>query len=256
MEKNHKDVQKILLKLRKLMDLQASATQCGELGEANAAAAGITRLLKEYDLSLQDIPKEAKELDPVGMDTIDYHFPYMQHRWYWDMLDVIARYNNASTIRTRHKNGLGKVVDVEYSVIGRKMNREVVLYLVSFLGNQFIRIGKDSYPKWRLKYMMTSGITPPALTVYMKSFLLGCVAGLDEKLRSEQQDLDTDKVNALVKVTRAEIDEFLQNMNVKDARNRKVNVYESAMKEGEEVGRNIQIRKGMAAEKKKTLMLE
>ena len=60
MEKNHKNIQKILLKLRKLMDLKASATQCGELGEANAAAAGITRLLREDDLTMQDIPTDAK----------------------------------------------------------------------------------------------------------------------------------------------------------------------------------------------------
>lgn len=238
------------------MDLKVSATQCGEIGEANAAAAGITRLLKEYNLTMQDIPADAKELDPVDMETIPYHFPYMQHRWYWDMLDVIAKYNNATTLRTRHKNGLGKVEDVEYSVIGRKINREVVLYLVSFLGNRFIQIGKNSYPKWRMNYMMAQDFTAPTLTVYMKSFLLGCVAGLDEKLHSEQNNMDADKVNALVKVTQSEIDQFLQNMDVKDARHRKLNVYESAMMEGAEVGRNIQIHKGMAGTKKKTLFLE
>ena len=83
MQDNNK-IKAILGKLRKLMDLKVSATQCGEIGEANAAAAGITRLLKEYNLTLQDIPADAKELDPVDMETIPYHFPYMQHRWYWD----------------------------------------------------------------------------------------------------------------------------------------------------------------------------
>ena len=68
--------------------------------------------------------------------------------------------------------------------------------------------------------------------------------------------MDADKVNALVRVTQSEIDQFLQNMDVKDARHRKLNVYESAMMEGAEVGRNIQIHKGMAGTKKKTLFLE
>lgn len=250
------NLQKILTKLRKLMDLKVSAIQCGELGEANAAAAGITRLLKEYDLTLQDIPTDIKEVDPVDMETIEYHFQYMQHKWYWCMLDVIAKYNNASIIRTRHKDGLGKIVDVEYSVIGRKINREVVLYLISYLGNRFIQLGKNSYPKWKMNYIKTLGVTPPVLGVYMKSFLLGCVTGLDEKLRNEQDNLDTDKVNALVKVTRTEIDEFMRNLDVKNARNRKVNVFASALEEGEEIGRNIQIHKGVAGNKKKTLSIE
>ena len=40
---------KILEKLRKLMNLKESATALGNEGEANAAAAGITRLLMEYN---------------------------------------------------------------------------------------------------------------------------------------------------------------------------------------------------------------
>lgn len=46
---NQKD--KILEKLRKLMNLKESATALGNEGEANAAAAGITRLLMEYNLT-------------------------------------------------------------------------------------------------------------------------------------------------------------------------------------------------------------
>lgn len=45
------DTDKILQKLRKLMNLKESAAAVGNVGEANAAAAGITRLLLEYNLS-------------------------------------------------------------------------------------------------------------------------------------------------------------------------------------------------------------
>ena len=51
---------KILEKLRKLMNLKESATELGNEGEANAAAAGITRLLMEYNLSESDIPEQEK----------------------------------------------------------------------------------------------------------------------------------------------------------------------------------------------------
>lgn len=255
MQDNNK-IKSILEKLRKLMDLKVSATQCGEIGEANAAAAGITRLLKDYNLTLQDIPADAKELDPVDMETVPYHFPYMQHRWYWALLDVVAKYNNSTIIRTRTLNGLKKVVDTEFCVIGRKLNREVVLYLVSFLGNQFTRIGKNNYPKWKMDYIMQFGCTPPVIGVYMKSFLLGCVIGLDEKLKKEQDSIPSDKFNALVKINNAEIDEFIRAMDVKNARQRKVNAIETAVADGTEVGRNIQIHKGVAGNRKKTLMLE
>ena len=61
MNTENSDLSRILEKLRKLMDLKESATQCGEFGEANAAAAGITRLLREYDLTMQDIPSDRKK---------------------------------------------------------------------------------------------------------------------------------------------------------------------------------------------------
>ena len=86
-------IQKILEKLRKLMDLKASATECGNLGEAHAAAAGITRLLKLYDLTLQDIPDGQKALDPVDIEDVPFRFTYRQFRWYWALLDTVAAHN-------------------------------------------------------------------------------------------------------------------------------------------------------------------
>lgn len=42
------------------MNLKESATALGNEGEANAAAAGITRLLMEYNLTENDIPEQEK----------------------------------------------------------------------------------------------------------------------------------------------------------------------------------------------------
>ena len=53
---------KIVERLKKLMRLQQSAQKIGSEGEANAAAAAISRLLTQYNLSLMDInPEERKE---------------------------------------------------------------------------------------------------------------------------------------------------------------------------------------------------
>ena len=77
MGQNEEKLQRILDKLRKLMDLQSSARSIGNEGEANAAAAGISRLLKEYDLTLEDIPAEARPQNPVDLEEIPYRFNYM-----------------------------------------------------------------------------------------------------------------------------------------------------------------------------------
>ena len=61
---------KILDKLRKLVSLKESAIELGNEGEANAAAAGISRLLMEYNLSEEDIPTEERICNPVVMENI------------------------------------------------------------------------------------------------------------------------------------------------------------------------------------------
>lgn len=255
MEHDNEKLNRIREKLRKLMDLKESAMQCGETGEANAAAAGIMRLLTEYDLTLQDIPTEQKEVDPIGMDTIPYKVRYMQYPWYWAMLDIIADYNNADIFRTRYMHGERKG-EKEYTVVGRKKNREVVLYLISFLSQQFVNIGKRKYPEWKLNHIRTTGMTPPPITTYMKSFLYGCVIGLNDKFKKEREQFDNEKVTALVKTEKAAIEDFLQDMNVSEARSRMPDLMGEAVTEGIETGKNVNIHKGVGNTAKQTGLLK
>lgn len=244
MEKNDEKLKKILEKLRKLMDLKESALQCGETGEANAAAAGITRLLTEYDLTLQDIPSEQKVVDPIGMEIIPFSVRYMQYPWYWNLLDVVAQHNNADIFRTRYKSGT-RAGEVEYTVVGRKKNREVVIYLVSFLANKFVNIGKAKYPEWKLNHIRTTGMTPPPVATYMKNFLFGCVIGLNDKLTRERQSFDTQKITALVRTEKSAIEKFMANMNVKQARTRQPELMTEAVTQGIQEGQNVQIHQGV-----------
>lgn len=239
MKENDK-LQHILEKLRKLMALKESALTCGETGEANAAAAGITRLLTEYDLTLQDIPTEQKIVDPIGMETIPYKFCYMQHPWYWSLLDVVAKYNNADIFRSRYTSG-----EVEYTVVGRKKNREVVLYLVSFLANRFINIGRKEYKDWKYWHICMTGKTPPSIGTYMKNFLFGCVIGLNDKLKKERDTFDSEKITALVLTEKAAIEKFMANMDVTEARSLKPKLMEEVVGQGIIEGRNVQINKGL-----------
>lgn len=236
---------RILEKLRKLMDLKESATMCGEVGEANAAAAGISRLLKEYDLTLQDIPDKLKEADPVDIETLTFKFSYMQYGWYWNLLDCLARYNGCQIIRVAALDKeLWKMVTT-YQVVGRKKNREVVSYLASYLCHQFIHIGKAGYPAYKLKYLKMTGQRPDALGKFMKSFLQGCVEGLELKLYEEQRTLPQDRLTALVKVEKAALNDFLAGMDIKDHREGRKQFEELARADGWTAGYNISIHKGV-----------
>lgn len=239
------NIQKILEKLRKLMDLKVSATECGELGEANAAAAGITRLLREYDLTLQDIPAEQKVLDPVDIEDVPFRFTYSQHRWYWALQDVIASHNSCEIIRSQSRQN-GKALDTSYKVVGRKQHREVVLYLISFCAHQFITIGKRKYPDYKINHIKQTGTTPKPLSEYMKQFLLGCVDGLYYKLEEEQNNIPKEKLNALVVANKNALDAFMADMDVKNARLRPIKADERIVKEGYQTGRNINLQKGIA----------
>lgn len=247
-------LQRILEKLRKLMDLKNSATECGETGEAAAAAAGITRLLKEYDLTLQDIPTELKPQDPIDIEEVEFHCSYMNLKWFWSMIETIARFNNASTIRTQYRSSSGRLYHTIYKVVGRKKNREVVLYLTSFLSNQFLQIGRREYASYKQECKACCKYCPSA-TEFMTSFLIGCVNGLHAKLQAEQDSMSSEKMTALVKVSRQEIDSFLQDMNVGHARSRKTSVHGDIYGLGEKTGREISIHKGIHEEKKEKYAL-
>lgn len=245
----------ILNKLRKLMDLQNSARECGEEGEANAAAAGISRLLAEYDLTLQDIPDEAKPIDPVDIERIEYRFKYSQHRWYWNLLDVVAKHNNCTIIRTREFMGKS-MQDKYYQVIGRKKNREVVLYLISFLVHRFIHIGRTRYPQWKLKHIRETGTAAPAMGEFMKDFLTGCVVGLNEKLEQEKKKLPQEKMNALVLSNRTAIEDFMKDMNIKTSRSRSSEMDERILAEGYKEGLNININPGLEGKGEKKVLTD
>ena len=251
MGQNEEKLQRILDKLRKLMDLQSSARSIGNEGEANAAAAGISRLLKEYDLTLEDIPAEARPQNPVDLEEIPYRFNYMRHPWYWNMIETLALFNGCKTFKTQ-KFTEGHWNDC-YELAGRKRNREVVLYLISFLGHKFLSIGREKYKSYKLDCLIKNGRTPCTADGFMKNFLLGCVVGLYHKLEEEKQSMPAEKTTALAMVHSNEIKQFIQNLGIEvnTARHRKIIADKEVVDKGYIVGRNIEINQGLSDTQKK-----
>ena len=91
------DTDKILQKLRKLMNLKESAAAVGNVGEANAAAAGITRLLLEYNLSEKDIPEQDKIDNPIAVEDIPYRTSVENGVWYRELVQTVCYFNFCKT---------------------------------------------------------------------------------------------------------------------------------------------------------------
>lgn len=241
---NDDKLNKILEKLRKLTDLKESAMLCGEEGEANAAASAISRLLLEYDLTLADIPKEQKEKEPIGIEDVPYCFIYRYLRWYWNLIHVLAQHNNCIDLRHSKFNDDG-TEEIKYEIVGRPKNREIVLYLISFLAHQFIGIGKRKYQVYK-NNMNEIEQMPISVGKYMDNFLYGCTIGLESKLQAERSSDTNEKVTALVKTSEHENKEFIEKrMNVKYARERNRQWESEIVRAGMYEGFNVNINRGL-----------
>ncbi len=238
---------KILEKLRKLMNLKESATALGNEGEANAAAAGITRLLMEYNLTENDIPEQEKLENPIVSEEIPFKAE-ISGNWYSNLVSVVCEYNMCRNIIVSTRTN-GRMKRDKFEIIGRKKNVEVVLYLISFLAHQFIAIGKRGYPQYQHDSIWMYGKHPQSLKVYLKSFLYGCVIGVNDKFEEGKKVLEKEtNITALVRTTKSEIDDFLKGEKIGKARESKAEIDTLCAMKGMEVGKNIEICKGIHAE--------
>ena len=239
------NIEKILNKLRKLTALQQSARELGNEGEANAAAAGISRLLTEYNLSLNDIPENEKPSDPVDIEDIPVYKPYSQYKWQTNLIVTLSHFNYTYSLQSLHYNEKKHKGEKIFQIVGRKKNREVVSYLYSFLCHKFVTIGRQKYEGYKLNYIKSTGLTPPTLTVYMKSFLQGCVSGLWKKLEEERSSFGKNII-ALVQSTESEINKYMENLNLKKAPKRRKSTYDAEIyDEGYNTGSTIHLEKGI-----------
>lgn len=240
---------KILEKLRKLMNLKESALALGNEGEACAAAAGISRLLIAYNLSESDIPEQEKIDNPVIAEEIPFKPELGSGKWYELLVTVVCEYNMCRPLVISTRKGNDRMSKDKFQIVGRKKNVEVVLYLVSFLSNKFYQIGKKFYPEYKHNCMFKLGIAPKGIGMYLRSYLYGCVIGLNEKFESEKAELNKEcDITSLVLSTKSEIDEFLKDEKILNARSSKVDIDKFCASQGYEEGRNVEINKGIYAE--------
>lgn len=240
---------KILNKLRKLMNLKESAAELGNEGEANAAAAGITRLLLEYNLTENDIPDQEKLENPVISEKVPVKAE-ISGSWYGYLIKIVCEYNMCRCLATRTPNYNGRLQCNGYMLVGRKKNVEVVMYLILFLVNQFISIGKHNYAQYKSECILKYGVPPKSLIMYLRSFLYGCVIGLAKKFENEKKAMEKEtNITALACTSKSEIDDFLKDVKTTKGRKSKAEVDALCVSQGIKVGKNIEIHRGVNTER-------
>ena len=241
-------IDRILEKIRKLINLQKSAENLGNEGEAHAAAAGISRLLLEYNLSLNDIPDEEKIDNPVVCEEIPVKRT-IPGAWFSGLVQVCSEYNFCRPlVISKFNSRTGRYKKSTYRIVGRKKNVEIVLYLVSFLENALKAIGKRRYPAYRRSMVIGSGLTPKTEPMFMRSFLTGAIYGLKDQFEEQHRRVsNATDITALVKSADAEIDDFLSGERIGTARNSKATVDGLIARSGYDAGRVVKIHKGIYA---------
>lgn len=239
--------EKILAKLRKLMNLKESASALGNEGEAMAAAAGISRLLFMYNLSETDIPEQDRIDNPIMAKEIPFKPEAGSGRWYESLIDCICKFNLCECVVVSTYKKVRYSAD-SFRIIGREKNIEVVLYLISFLSNRFYQIGKRKYSNYKDRCLVM-GCTAKSEAMFLRSFLMGCVIGLHDKLVLDRREMckKCDMMEIEVSL-RSEIEDFLKDENITEKKYKQQELDLACAKVGYKEGRMVEITKGIYSE--------
>lgn len=198
------DLEKIKNRLRKLMNLYEGAKKINSEGEANNAAAAIQRLLTEYNLSVSDLEQES-ENDMLEENLSWFKYKSIGGKWEYRLMFVICKWNFCKCFI------MGKDKDRRMIIIGKDENVITAKWLHDLLCSRFVEIGKVKYLAYKGSFTK-----PIGLDTYLRSYLLGCAAGLDTKFQKEsvvekqENEEFGAKVTALVVRNNAAIDNYLQ----------------------------------------------
>lgn len=269
---SHEDLNAIKEKLQKLMVKADSAKEIGNAAEAAAFSAKVNDLLTKYNLEMADI-EFSKEDEVIADDQKGLILLNKTGRWTSRLLSTLCNYNYCKCVY--HTFGRSKEMCV--TIIGKKENVEVVRFLYDILKSQLEKIAKN---EWRL-YMkdiqlkilaarqevltesskMTENMVKKPWKyfksvmnrqAFYKSFFLGAVVGVNERLESEMKKAEVtygEKVTALVRVNDAQIERFIAEKfgklgGFKKAKS--ISINSSVYEKGLEAGKNASMVKGVA----------
>lgn len=246
MEATNQNLDSVLKKLRKLQNLYEGAKKINSEGEANAAAAAIQRLLTQYNLSMDEIgTDEEKAKDTVFEEKVDgFTYKSIGGEWEFRLLYVLCKWNFCKCFQ------VGSTYR-RLMIFGKKENIETVKWLRGMLAERFVAFSKNRFKEY--KKTMEYAMKPISMDKYQRSYLMGCAAGLDAKLKEESDREKAKnaeygaKVTALVVRNDTAVTEYIENKyKVGRGRARKEN-FDSARAYGYKDGKNTELHKQVSA---------
>jgi hypothetical protein len=229
--------QKILDRLKKLIQKHKGCLEIGQVHEAEAAMLAINCLLTEYNISLEDVYLKndtAPEVDIVEGNTIRFatgpEFQFSQR-----LATVIAKYNYCQALFV----GLGSSAPA-VKIVGLEINVQTCQFLFSFLRRNFTHNADKAAKQHSLE--------PNARMNFYRDFLAGTIAGIAEKFKAEQ----TSQTTGIIKWNGEAIERYLAEKNVREHKSRNNrdarSVNAKAYYKGREHGRNVKINKGLESQ--------
>lgn len=269
---SHEDLNAIKEKLQKLMAKADSTKEIGNAAEAAAFSAKVNDLLTKYNLEMADI-EFSKEDEVIADDQNGLILLNKTGRWTSRLLSTLCNYNYCKCVY----HTFGRSKEMRVTIIGKKENVEVVRFLYDILKSQLEKIAKN---EWRL-YMkdiqlkilaarqevltesskMTENMVKKPWKyfksvmnrqAFYKSFFLGAVVGVNERLESEMKKAEVtygEKVTALVRVNDAQIEKFIAEKFGKLGgfkQKKSISINSSVYEKGLEAGKNASMVKGVA----------
>lgn len=246
--------EKILARIRKLLNLQENAEKIGSEGEAYAAAAGVHRLLTMYNLSMDEVPlgEEKKQIDIAKTEMFSYATVY--GNWKRELLTIICTYNYCQCLVNTFSKRM--------CIVGEEQNVAIVKQLYDYLVKAFKRLAQEKWETTVTLYGANHCISIPfeiaeqlygkgKKPLFFKSYFKGAWVGLKEQFESLQPTSDE---TALMVVHTDAINDFLSKDEFytgKGVRNRKDSddMDYCAFCAGQEDGRNISLHRQIGEKK-------
>lgn len=247
----------ILLRIRKLLNLQENAKKIGSEGEAYAAAQGVHRLLTMYNLSIDEVPmsEEKKSIDITETEMFSYANGY--GTWKRELLTVICMFNFCRCL----VNSFSK----RMSIVGEKQNVIIVRQLYDYLIRAFKRLAQEKWETTVALYGSNNFVSIPfdmaermygkdKKPLFMKSYYKGAWFGLKEQFESMQP---TSEETALMVVHDEAIADYLSHDEHYTGHARyyedKSDIDYEAFSEGKADGRSISLNRQLDKKDKKEI---
>lgn len=210
MESNNEKMDVILKKLKKLQASYEGAKAINSENEAATAAAMINKLLLQYNLTMDQVEQhDFKSRNPLTeMYESGYTKKSIGGSWEYRLYYVLCKHNLCRCYL------YGKSYKNLY-LIGGSENLELVRWMKSMLADRYVELSKQEYKAYVQICNEVTFTKPKDIASFQRSYLMGCVAGLDDKLTTEkkamEKEVDTTSMTALVLRNDAAITEYMQN---------------------------------------------